>query len=181
MATGVGARVALAAAAAAPGRIASLSLINPNLAWTGEDLAWWGRLLAGYERAGRPSLGEYAAVLVDRWFGASFVAGEPWILPYVDLMLRRQDPASLIPALRAWLEVDLALDPAPLEMPVLVLRGGRVPASPGGPRLQKTYPRLRQAFVRESSWQPQLEDPTAVARILDAFLPQRFPGERAFD
>lgn len=181
IASGLGARVAIAAASRTPERVASLTLINPHMAWTDVELGWWGRFLTAFNRVGRPSLGEYAALLADQWFGAAFVDRQPWIVPFCDLMLRRQEPEALVTSLRAWLATDLTLDAsAPSEIPVLVVRGGGAGEAVGELRLRNAFPRLKQVFLRASGRFPQLDDPAflgdAMRQHLDGVERARYPS-----
>lgn len=181
IASGLGARVAIAAASRTPERVASLTLINPHMAWTDVELGWWGRFLTAFNRVGRPSVGEYAALLADQWFGAVFVGRQPWIVPFCDLMLRRQDPEALVTSLRAWLATDLTLDAtAPSEIPVLVVRGGGAGEAIGELRLRNAFPRLKQVFLRGSGRFPQLDNPAflgdAVRQYLDGVERARYPN-----
>ncbi|HUP01061.1 MAG TPA: alpha/beta fold hydrolase [Gemmatimonadota bacterium] len=167
VASGLGARVAITAAAGSPDRIRSLTLLNPHTAWSRAELEGWERFLEAYERVGRPTLGEYAAFLVDGWVAPPFARREPWLIPFYDLVLRRQDPEALVAALRAWLSSDLALDAAAtLDIPLLVVRGGHAGGVSGEARLRSAFPRYGAVILPESGRFPQLEAPARLGKAI---------------
>lgn len=170
VATGLGSRIAIAAALTRPARFESLTLIEPHLAWTNDEAGFWGRLLQAWERAGRPSLGDYAAVLVGHRFDEDFVRRERWIVDYYDLVLRRQDPEELVASLRAWLSTDLALPDSRTPVPVLILRGdhhgGVEPL--GDPRIRAAFPLTRRVWIRGAGGSPEIEDPEELVQAIRA-------------
>lgn len=177
VASGLGARVAIAFSAGAPERVASLALLSPNLAWTVAERGWWARFLGAFARIGQPSLGEYAALLTEEWFGSPFVDREPWVVPFYDLMLRRQSPEALVGALQDWLATDLALDTTTAStIPVLVLTGGRDGQLVGEARLRRAFPHLRRVVLAGRGHLPQLDDPDGVASALEEHLAQAAAG-----
>ncbi|MEJ2151925.1 MAG: alpha/beta fold hydrolase, partial [Gemmatimonadota bacterium] len=89
VAAGLNARIAIAFAHASPDRVRSMALLNPHLAWTRDELAWWDRFLDAYDQVGEPSLGEYTALFIERWFGTVFANREPWVTPFYDLGAER--------------------------------------------------------------------------------------------
>lgn len=161
VAAGLGSRIAVAAALARPERFSSLTLIEPHLAWTNDEAAFWGRFLQAWEQTGRPSLGEYAAVVVGHRFDDRFVRRERWIVDFYDLVLRRQDPEALVASLRAWLSADLALPDSRSSVPVLIVRGGgHEGVEPlGDPRLRAAFPYTRRVWVRAGGRTPHIEAP----------------------
>lgn len=169
-AAGFGARVALAYAQSNPDRVASIVLVEPGLASSNEELAWWNRLLDAYDRVGEPSLGEYTSLLVDRWFGTTFVELNRWVADFYDLMLRRQDPAPLMASIRWWLSVDLELgERAPVTVPVLILRSGREDLL-GVDALREAFPRLRQQRIGARGSVPQISAPRELAERIAEFV-----------
>jgi len=165
---GFGGTIALAFAVEHPERALSVSLINPHVAWTEQGREEWGRFLEGYERAGRPPIADYASVIVGRWFGSRFPDREPWVVPFVDLMLRRQASAPLVESLRAWLGTEVAPDEAS-PVPTLLLWGERV----GPPVEERRLHRgriARRAAVEDAGWVPHVEAPRETARLLLDFL-----------
>lgn len=159
VAAGLGARVAATAASRWPERVLSLTLINPHTAWTAAERDQWSRFLSAFNRVGRPSLGEYAALLVDRWYGAVTTRQQPWLVAFYDLMLRRQDTEALMASLGSWLETDLRLDASiRKDVPLLIVRGGRAPA-PGDARLASAFPLRGHIWLEASGRVPQLDDP----------------------
>lgn len=171
VASGLGARVAIAFAAEAPARVASIALLNPNLAWTVAERGWWARFLSAFARIGEPSLGEYTALLTEHWFGSLFVNREPWVEPFYDLMLRRQSPETLVAGLREWLSTDLVLDATSAStVPALVLTGGRDGQLVGEVRLRSAFPRLDRVVLAGSGHVPQLDDPAGVGSALNEHL-----------
>ncbi len=165
VAAGLGCRIAIAAALAEPARFSSLILIEPHLAWTNDEAAFWGRFLEAWDRTGRPSLGEYAAVVVGHRFSDEFVRRGPWIVDFYDFLLRRQDPEALVASLRAWLAKDLALPDSRNPVPVLIVRGGgHGGVEPlGDPRIRAAFPYTRRVWIREAGRTPQIETPRELA------------------
>lgn len=170
VAVGLGCRIAMAAAIEQPERFSSLILIEPHLAWTNDEASFWGRFLQGWERSGRPSMGEYAAVLVGHWFDDLFMRRETWLVDFYDLLLRRQDPEELVASLRAWLAFDFALPDGRNPVPVLIVRGshhGNVEPL-GDPRIRAAFPYTRREYVRGSGPSPQIEAPEQVVQKIRA-------------
>jgi pimeloyl-ACP methyl ester carboxylesterase len=160
VAAGLNARIAIAFAHGSPDRVRSMALLNPHLAWTRDELSWWDRFLDAYDRVGEPSLGEYTALFVERWFGTVFANREPWVTPFYDLMLRRQAPDALITSIRWWLSTDLALDTErQVTVPILLVRSDRGGPAVGEPRLRQAFPRMRQIRINESGRLPQIDAP----------------------
>ncbi|MGH7556858.1 MAG: alpha/beta fold hydrolase [Gemmatimonadota bacterium] len=161
VAAGLGCRIAIQAALARPERFASLTLIEPHLAWTNDETSFWGRFLQAWERAGRPSLGEYAAVIVGHRFDERFVRRERWVVDFYDLLLRRQDPEELVASLRAWLSSVLALPDARNPVPVFIVRGGGPgEVEPlGDPRIRAAFPYTRRVWIGGAGRTPQIETP----------------------
>ena len=160
VAAGLSARIAIAFAHASPDRVRSLVLLNPHLAWTRDDLDWWDRFLDAYGQVGEPSLGEYTALFVERWFGTVFANREPWVTAFYDLMLRRQAPDALITSVRWWLSTDLALDTERrVAVPILIVRSDRGGPTVGEPRLRQAFPRMRHVRLDDSGHLPQIDAP----------------------
>lgn len=158
VAAGLSARIAIAFAHGSPDRVRSMALLNPHLAWTRDELSWWDRFLEAYDQVGEPSLGEYTALFVARWFGTMFANREPWVTPFYDLMLRRQAPDALITSIRWWLSTDLALDTErQVTVPILLVRSDRGGPAVGEPRLRQAFPRMRQIRLDESGRLPQID------------------------
>jgi pimeloyl-ACP methyl ester carboxylesterase len=178
---GYGGTIALAFALAHPERVRSLALINPHVAWTPQGREEWARFLEGYERSGRPPLADYASVIVGRWFGSRFPDREPWVVPFVDLMLRRQTSAALVASLRSWLGTELAPE-TDSEVPILLLWGERVGPPAEERRLHRGLVE-RRAAVEDAGWMPYVEAPRETARLLLDFWtsvepPAAEPGAR---
>jgi len=158
VAAGLNARIAIAFAHGSPDRVRSVALLNPHLAWTRDELSWWDRFLEAYDQVGEPSLGEYTALFIERWFGTVFANREPWVTPFYDLMLRRQAPDALITSIRWWLSTDLALDTErQVTVPVLLVRSDRGGPAVGEPRLRQAFPRMRQIRIHASGRLPQID------------------------
>ena len=171
VAAGLSTRIAISFAHASPDRVRSLALLNPHLAWTSDDLAWWDRFLAAYDQVGEPSLGEYTALFVERWFGTLFANREPWVTAFYDLMLRRQAPETLVTSLRWWLSTDLALDTERrVTVPVLVVRSDRGGPAVGEPRLRQAFPRMRHVRLDHSGHLPQIDAPRQLGPQLASLL-----------
>ncbi|MGH7588620.1 MAG: alpha/beta fold hydrolase [Gemmatimonadota bacterium] len=170
VAAGLGCRIAIAAAIERPERFSSLTLIEPHLAWTNEEASFWGRFLQGWDQSGRPSMGEYAAVLVGHWFDDLFMRQETWLVDFYDLLLRRQDPDELVASLRSWLAVDFAMPEGRNPVPVLIVRGshhGNVEPL-GDPRIRAAFPYTRRVYIRGSGGSPQIETPGELVEAIRA-------------
>jgi pimeloyl-ACP methyl ester carboxylesterase len=165
---GFGGTVAVAFALAHPERTLSVTAINPHVAWTRGARDSWAQFLEGYDRAGRPPIADYASVLVGRWFGTQFPDREPWVVPFVDLMLRRQASPPLIASLRAWLGTELASQ-AGSGVPLLLLWGESVGPPVEEPRLHRALA-VSRAPVENAGRMPHIEAPRATARMLREFL-----------
>ncbi|HET6340786.1 MAG TPA: alpha/beta hydrolase [Gemmatimonadota bacterium] len=170
VAAGLGCRIAIAAAIERPERFSSLTLIEPHLAWTNEEASFWGRFLQGWDQSGRPSMGEYAAVLVGHWFDDLFMRRETWLVDFYDLLLRRQDPEELVASLRSWLADDFAMPEGRNPVPVLIVRGshhGNVEPL-GDPRIRAAFPYTRRVYIRGSGGSPQIETPRELDEVIRA-------------
>ncbi len=164
---GLGARVVLEEALARPDRVRSLTLIQPRLGDPSADRDWWARLVVAWERIGEPSLGEYSSVLVQRWIGSPFATSNPWVPPFYDMMLRRQDAKSLAASLRGWLGADPPVGRVARGIPVLVVEGedGPPPAS----SLSEVVPMAGRLRIPGSRW-PIIDAPRELAGPLREFL-----------
>lgn len=170
VAAGLGCRIAIAAALERPERFSSLTLIEPNLAWTNEEASFWGRFLHGWEQSGRPSMGEYAAVLIGHWVDDYFMRQQAWLVDFYDLLLRRQDPEELVASLRSWLAADFGMPDGRNPVAVLIVRGshhGNVEPL-GDPRIRAAFPYTRRVYIRGSGGSPQLEAPGEVVEEIRA-------------
>ena len=170
--TGLGAAIALGFAREHPERSLSVAAIDPQLAWSEAERGSWGQLLAAWERVGRPTLGEYTTVLVARWLGAEFADRNPWVVPWYDLMLRRQSAAALITSKRDWLEAVVDVGEEPSEIPALIVAGERW-AGAGvlrSPELAQAFPRAWRERLGGSGAQPALDAPGTLAERLVEFL-----------
>lgn len=162
---GWGGAVVLSLAVRHPERVRTMALINPHVVWSEGGYAWWERFLDAYDTVGRPTLGEYSTLFVGRWYGSDYPTVNRWLEPAYDLMLRRQDPRSLIDGLRAWMGTTVSLDlPSALQTPTLVVRGARYPLF-GEDRIQQTFPDFRRAFL-DAAAVPQIETPKEVSEAL---------------
>lgn len=164
---GLGARIALEQAMARPDRVRSLVLVQPRLGHDDAERAWWERLLSARERVGDLSFGEYASVLVQRWVGSSFATLHPWVLPFYDLMLRRQAAAPLAESMRGWLAAGPAAGSVPRDIPVLLVVGEKEPAS--GPDASRAAPGAGRLRLPRSQW-PIIDAPRDLAGPLQEFL-----------
>ncbi len=166
---GLGATVALTFALQHPERTRSVVAIQPHIAWDSEAREGWGRFVEAYQRSGRPSLSEYTSVMVGRWFGDLYPDDEPWIVPFVDLMLSRQEPAPLIASLRVWLGTELAMPRYRSGIPVLLLTGERVGPPAEEARLHGVFP-VRRLVVEDAGAAPHVEAPGETADAIAAFI-----------
>lgn len=166
---GLGGAIALSFAVERPERVLSVAAIRPHIGWSAEDHAWWERFLVGYDRYGRPSLADYTDVLVARWFGTRFPGREPWIVPFSDLMLRRQPSEALVGSLQAWLGTELSLGGA-VPVPVMLLWGERAGPPAGEPRIHRSLLVARRVPVAGAGLAPHVEAPEAVAAELRGFF-----------
>lgn len=175
--TGLGAAIALGLARERPERVLSVAAIDPRLAWDEPERDGWERLLAAWERVGRPTLGEYTSVLVARWLGTEFAGRNPWVVSWYDLMLRRQSAPALIAAKRAWLEAVVDPGEERSEVPVLIVAGERWSGLEvlRSPALARAFPRVWRERLDDSGAQPALDAPAALAERLVEFLERADP------
>lgn len=164
---GLGARIAFEEARVRPDRVRSLVLVQPRLSIPGSERAWWERLANAWESVGSPSLGEYSSVLVERWLGTTFATFNAWAPPFYDLMLRRQQAAPLIDALRAWLGVAAPDGVVPREVPVLVVVGEDGPAPT--PEESAALSRASRIRIPDSRW-PIVDAPGRLVDGVREFL-----------
>jgi pimeloyl-ACP methyl ester carboxylesterase len=170
---GLGAAIVLGFALEHPERVISVTAIDPLLGWSEADRESWEQLLGAWERVGQPTLGEYTSVLVARWLGTPFVERNRWMVPWYDLMLRRQSAAALIASMRAYLEATLDLEvEAAVDVPALILVGERWEGGRGlgaaGP--WAAFSSVRRERLKDSGAQPALDAPKKLAERLREFL-----------
>ncbi|HYO48043.1 MAG TPA: alpha/beta hydrolase [Gemmatimonadota bacterium] len=174
--TGLGASIVLGFTLEHPERVLSVAAVDPRLVWSVPDRESWERLLAAWERIGRPTLGEYTSVLVERWVGTEFVVRNGWVFPWYDLMLRRQSATALIASMRAWLGETVELGEAPPSAPpTLVVVGEGGASGPEGDALGAAFPRAWRERLDESRSQPALDAPEELAERLEEFLDRASP------
>ena len=168
---GLGGAIAVRFTLQHPDRVLSVAAVNPRLRWSEAEREGWERLLGAWERIGRPTLGEYTSVLVERWAGTRFAVANEWVVPWYDLMLRRQSAAALIGSMRAALAGGVDLSAAgSVDTPALVVVGEDWS---GGRELQamgSAFPRLWRDRLENSGAQPALDAPEALAGRLEEFL-----------
>lgn len=169
--TGLGGAIALRFALLHPERALAVAAIDPRLGWSEAEREGWDRLLVAWERIGRPTLGEYASVLVERWLGTRFAVANPWVVPWYDLMLRRQSASALIASLRAALVGGVDLSAAvPVDTPILVVVGEDWSGIRQIDAMGAAFPRLWRERLDDSGAQPALDAPEALAEHLGEFL-----------
>jgi pimeloyl-ACP methyl ester carboxylesterase len=168
---GLGAAIALRFTLQHPDRVLSVAAVDPRLAWGEGERDDWERLLGAWERIGRPTLGEYTSVLVERWVGTRFAVANPWVVPWYDLMLRRQSAAALIASMRAGLAggVDLSAASA-VDTPALVVVGENWSGGGELQAMEAAFPRLWRDRLEDSAAQPAVDAPEALAEQLEEFL-----------
>jgi pimeloyl-ACP methyl ester carboxylesterase len=161
--TGLGGAIVLGFALEHPERVLSVTAAEPRLQWEDAARDSWSRLLAAWERIGRPTLGEYTSVLVERWLGTGFVVRNGWVVPWYDLMLRRQSAPELILSMRAWLAESATAPPAPSDVPALIVVGeGGMPTFEGQ-WLESDFPRAWRERIEDSRLEPALDAPEELA------------------
>lgn len=152
-----------------PDRVRSIVLVDPRLHWSREELEWWNRFLAAYERAGRPSLGEYTSLLLERWYGTTMPTLQPWLVPFYDLMLRRQDADELVGGLQGALVYDFVAPSEPVGVPALLIRGDRRLDGRGEAELRVAFGHVERTTV-DAGEIPQIEIPRELGRTVVEFL-----------
>lgn len=174
---GLGAAIALRFTLQHPERVLSVAAVNPRLGWSQAERDEWERLLGAWERIGRPTLGEYTSVLVERWVGTRFAVANAWVVPWYDLMLRRQSAAALIASMRAALAggVDLSAVGS-VDTPALVVVGENWSGSRELQAMGSAFPRLWRDRLEDSGAQPAVDAPEALAEQLEEFLAVVAPG-----
>jgi len=168
---GLGAAIALRFTLQHPERVLSVTAVDPRLGWSQAERDDWERLLGAWERIGRPTLGEYTSVLVERWVGTRFAVANAWVVPWYDLMLRRQSAAALIASMRATLASGIDLSAAgSVDTPALVIVGENWSGARELPAMGSAFPRLWRDRLEDSGAQPALDAPEALAERLEEFL-----------
>jgi 3-oxoadipate enol-lactonase len=173
--TGLGGSIVLGFALEHPERVLSVTAAEPRVEWEASDRDSWSRLLGAWEQIGRPTLGEYTSVLVERWLGTEFAVRNGWALPWYDLMLRRQRAADLIASMRAWLMEPAAAPPAPSPVPALVVFGEEGMTAFEGEWLESAFPGAWRERLEDSRLEPALDAPEELARRLDEFWTRAAP------
>lgn len=173
--TGLGGSIVLGFALEHPERVLSVTAAEPRVEWEASDRDPWSQLLEAWERIGRPTLGEYTSVLVERWLGTEFATRNGWVLPWYDLMLRRQRAADLIASMRAWLMESAAAAPAPSGVPALVVFGEEGMTAAEGEWLESAFPGAWRVRIDGSRHEPALDAPEELARRLDEFWQRAAP------
>ena len=174
--TGLGGSIVLGFALEHPERVLSVTAAEPRVEWEATERDSWSRLLGAWERIGRPTLGEYTSVLVERWLGTEFAVRNGWAVPWYDLMLRRQNAADLIASMRAWLVESAAAPPTPSGVPALIVVGGEGGMTPiEGEWLESAFPGAWRERLDESRLEPALDAPEELARRLEEFWERAVP------
>lgn len=165
---GLGGSIVLGFAVEHPERVLSVTACEPRLEWAEAERDSWTRLLVAWERVGGPTLGEYTSVLVERWLGTGFAVSNGWVVPWYDLMLRRQSAAALIASMRAWL-AESASDPAPSPVPALVVVGEGGLKANEGKWLDSAFPSAWRERLGDSRIEAPLDQPGELAALLEEF------------
>ncbi|HET6637626.1 MAG TPA: alpha/beta fold hydrolase [Gemmatimonadota bacterium] len=165
--TGLGGAIVLEFALEHPERVLSVTAAEPRVQWDDAERNSWLPLLEAWERIGRPTLGEYTSVLVERWLGTEFVVRNGWAVPWYDLMLRRQSADELIASMRAWLVESAARPAAPSGVPALVVVGEGGMAGFEREWLESAFPRAWRQRVEDSRLEPALDAPEELAGLLE--------------
>ena len=165
--TGLGGSIVLGFALEHPERVLSVTAAEPRVQWDDVGRDSWARLLGAWERIGRPTLGEYTSVLVERWLGTEFASRNSWIVPWYDLMLRRQSAPGLIASMRAWLTESASAPPAPSDVPALIVVGEAGMTAFEGEWLESAFPRAWRERLGDSHLEPALDAPEELAGRLE--------------
>ncbi len=173
--TGLGAAIVLEFALEHPERVLSVTGSEPRVEWEDSERDSWWRLLEAWERVGRPTLGEYTSVLVERWLGTEFAVRNGWAVPWYDLMLRRQSAAELIASMRAWLMESVAAPPTPSRVPALVVLGEEGMPTLEGEWLESAFPGAWRERFQESRLEASLDQPEELAARLEEFWARAIP------
>jgi pimeloyl-ACP methyl ester carboxylesterase len=171
---GLGGSIVLGFALEHPERVASVTAGEPRLEWADAERDSWLRLLGAWERIGRPTLGEYTSVLVERWLGTGFAAGNAWVVPWYDLMLRRQSASALIASMRAWL-AESAAAPTPSAVPALVVVGEEGLKASEREWLESAFPGSWRERLDDSRLEAPIDRPEELAELLDEFWARADP------
>lgn len=173
--TGLGGAIVLEFALEHPERVLSVTAAEPRVQWEDAERNSWSRLLEAWERIGRPTLGEYTSVLVERWLGTEFVDRNGWVVPWYDLMLRRQSATELILSMRGWLAESApdALEPSGVPALVVVGEGGMTAFE--GKWLESAFPRAWRERIGDSRLEAALDAPDGLAGQLEEFWGRAVP------
>lgn len=177
---GLGGAIALSFTDVHPDRVASVTVLNPRTVTSPEERGWWARLAEAWERIGGPTLADYSSVLVERWFGTPFAVRQPWIVPYYDLMLRRQDSAALVASFRVWAVAE-ARPSARHRLPALLLRGERARDPAADAIVHAALPSVERVVLPGVGWVPQLEAPDEIGPRLAEFLRNAAPDDGVYE
>ena len=172
---GLGGSVVLGFALEHPQRVLSVTAIEPRLEWTDSERDSWSRLLEAWERIGRPTLGEYTSVLVERWLGTQFAVGNGWVVPWYDLMLRRQRAPALIASMRAWLAESAPVPAAPSRVPALVVVGEGGMTAFEGEWLESAFPGAWRERLEDSRLEGPIDQPEELAARVAEFWARAVP------
>lgn len=163
-----GGAIAQAAAVAAPERVASLALLGT----TDEPMpeVFEARAVA----AERDGLAAQVAPSLTRWFTPDALARNDEGVRYARERVLRDDPADWAAAWRAFVGLDVRGRLAAYDRPVMVVAGeADVSCPPEFARgIAERIPGAEFAVVPSAPHMMSLEQPDAVADVLDAFLPR---------
>ena len=173
--TGLGGSIALGFALEHPERVLSVTAAEPRVVWEDSEREAWSQLLGAWQRIGRPTLGEYTSVLVERWLGTEFATRNGWALPWYDLMLRRQSATDLIASMRAWLVESPPAPAAPSGVPALVVYGEEGMTAFEGEWLESAFPGAWSERLEDSRLEAALDAPAELARRLEEFWTRAAP------
>ncbi len=161
----LGGMVGMWLAAHAPERIDRLALLCTS-ACLGPAQVWRAR--AAGVRAGQ--LDTIANTVVSRWFTPSFAAARPDTVAGYRDMLTATPPAGYAACCEAIAAMDLRTDLAAVRAPTLVIGAADDPATPPehAAEIAERIPSARLAVVDDAAHLANVEQPTAVARLLRA-------------
>jgi 3-oxoadipate enol-lactonase len=163
----VGGQIAMAAALAAPGRVAALAVLD-----SGARIGRPERYRARAERVRAQGLAAIADEQVGRWFSDRSRAAMPDHVALLRNMLLRQPQEGYLAGTATVAEADLGARPAAIGCPTLCLVGAEDVSTPPGDmaELAASIPAAELAVIEGAGHLPPIEAPEATAAALERLL-----------
>ena len=170
----VGGLIAQGLALARPDLVAGLVLCDTGMK-IGDEAVWHPRIEA-VEAGGMEAIGD---ATMERWFTADFHAARAAELALYRAMLVRQPPEGYTGTARAILATDHRERAPSIAVPTLCVVGDDDRATPPSlvAEMAKAIPGARYEVIKGAGHLPCIEQPEALAAIIEAFLALMGEGE----